>query len=237
MDESLQRVELLIGTERLKILAQKRIILFGVGGVGSWCAEALIRSGIEQLTIVDFDRVAESNINRQLPANSQTIGKLKVEVLKEHFEKINPKVKLTALSKYYNEENSESFALGDYDYIIDAIDSVKDKAHLLITATKTNAQVFSSMGAALKIDPTKIKVTEFWKVQGDALARALRQYFKKNGEMPVRKFKCVYSEERLKNQIEHKANGTLMHVTASFGLVLASLVIEDIITRNPDDTE
>ncbi|MDL2223015.1 tRNA threonylcarbamoyladenosine dehydratase [Bacteroidales bacterium OttesenSCG-928-M11] len=229
MLERLQRVELLIGTERLKMLSQKRVIVFGVGGVGSWCAESLIRSGIKYLTIVDFDRVAESNINRQLPANTQTIGQLKVDVLKKHFEAINPQAIVTTMDNYYSAETSEIFHLENYDYIIDAIDSVKDKAHLLYTASKTQAKIYSSMGAALKMDPTKIKTAEFWKVQGDPLARALRHYFKQN-EKPLRKFQCVYSEERLKNQIEHKANGTLMHITASFGLILASLVIKDIVS-------
>lgn len=226
MDNIFQRVELLTGKEGLERLSQVRVILFGAGGVGSWCAESLIRSGIKQLTIVDFDQVAVSNINRQLPANTTTIGRAKVEVLKEYFAKINPEAEVTALEMHYNEETSSLFRLEDYDYIIDAIDSVKDKIHLIRTACHTHATLFSSMGAALKMDPTQVRVAEFWKVQGDPLARALRQRFKKEGK-PSRKFLCVYSEERLKNQIEAQANGTLMQVTATFGLTLTSLLIKD----------
>ena len=229
MSEIFHRTELLLGSDFMKIIAQKKIILFGVGGVGSWCAESLIRTGVQQLTIVDSDVVVASNINRQLPATTLTIGKSKVDILKEHFLTINPSVEITALQNRYNAENSLSFALHEYDYIIDAIDSVKDKAHLIQTACKTNAKLYSSMGAALKQDPTLIRITEFWKVQVDPLARALRQQFKK-GEKPVKKFQCVYSEEKGENQIsvQSRTNGTVMHVTAAFGLTLASLVIRDI---------
>ncbi|MDR0427605.1 MAG: tRNA threonylcarbamoyladenosine dehydratase [Dysgonamonadaceae bacterium] len=225
-----QRTELLLGSEMMRLMAQKRIIIFGVGGVGSWCVESLVRSGFQNITMVDDDFVVESNFNRQLPANIQTIGCPKVQVLKNRFESINPQPAIKAVQRRYNEETSSSFELESYDYIIDAIDSVKDKAHLIVSATQTDATLFSSMGAALKMDLSRIKTTEFWKVQGDPLARALRQYFKKT-EKPSKKFQCVYSEERLFNQIPNKANGTLMHVTASFGLRLAGLLIHDLIEK------
>lgn len=223
-----QRTELLLGKEVMEAIASRKVIVFGVGGVGSWCAESLVRTGFRNLTIVDDDKVIESNINRQLPATIKTVGKSKVEVLKQHFLEINPDIQLTILTRRYHADSSESFALGSYDYVIDAIDSLKDKAHLIQSVCKTNAVLFSSMGAALKMDPSKIKTTEFWKVQGDPLARALRQYFKKD-ERPARKFQCVYSEERLHNKIPDKANGTLMHITATFGLFLTCLVVEDVI--------
>ncbi len=227
MNEIFHRTELLLGKEFMEIISQKKVILFGVGGVGSWCAESLIRTGLKNLTIVDSDVVVASNINRQLPATTLTIGKPKVDVLKEHFLTINPSTEITAIQNRYNAENSLSFSLHEYDYIIDAIDSVKDKAHLIQTACKTDAKIYSSMGAALKLDPTLIRIAEFWKVKGDPLARALRQQFKK-GEKPAKKFQCVYSEERRENRLSDRANGTVMHVTASFGLALASLVIQDI---------
>jgi Dinucleotide-utilizing enzymes involved in molybdopterin and thiamine biosynthesis family 1 len=222
-----QRTILLIGEENFLKISQKKVIVFGVGGVGSWCAESLVRSGIRYLTLVDYDVVAESNINRQLPANSLTIGRSKVEVLKEHFLSINPDVEITIAHQAYNSETAASFQLGTYDYVIDAIDSINDKSLLIRSACESGAVLFSSMGAALKSDSTKIKVNEFWKITYDPLARALRQRFKKDGK-PARKFQCVYSEERLKNQIPDKANGTLMHVTASFGLALAGMVIQDV---------
>ncbi|MCC8146428.1 MAG: tRNA threonylcarbamoyladenosine dehydratase [Bacteroidales bacterium] len=222
-----ERAELLLGKDLMHLLTQKKIILFGVGGVGSWCVESLVRTGFQNLTLVDDDVVMESNINRQLPASIKTLGQPKVEVLRQRFRDINPDINLLTLQKRYTEETSSEFELETYDYIIDAIDSVKDKAHLIQSACKTDAVFYSSMGAALKMDPGKIKVGEFWKVQGDPLARALRQYFRKT-QKPVKKFQCVFSEERLQNQIPDKANGTVMHVTASFGLRLAGLVVNHL---------
>ena len=131
-------------------IASKRVIIFGVGGVGSWCAESLIRSGIRHLTIVDSDRVCITNINRQLMATARTVGQVKVDVLKERLLSINPKADITALQQIFTEETADSFDIGSYDYIIDAIDSLKDKALLIMMATRTKARFYSSMGAALK---------------------------------------------------------------------------------------
>ena len=254
-----RRNELLLGGETMERIAQKRVIIFGVGGVGSWCAESLVRSGIRQLTIVDSDLVCITNINRQLMATMLTMGQVKVEALKERLLTINPSAEITALQKIFTQETAEEFALDSYDYIIDAIDSLKDKAALILLACQTKAKFFSSMGAALKMDPTRIRVTEFWKVQGDPLARALRKKFKSRGEFPKRKFQCVYSDELLENKghnatcgteqcmcpkaklgpgdpslLNHEwcsskaqINGTLAHITAIFGFMLAGLVIQD----------
>ena len=221
-------------------LASLRVIIVGVGGVGSWCAESLVRSGIKHLTIVDADVVCTSNINRQLMATTLTIGQPKVEALRERLLSINPHAEIKALQQVFNEETASSFGLDDYDYIIDAIDSLKDKALLIRLATQTEATFFSSMGAALKLDPARIRVAEFWKVEGDPLARALRKRFKRDGLYPQRKFLCVYSDELLQNQGEsneqsdlfYKAqtNGTLAHITAIFGFTLASLVVQDAIS-------
>ena len=187
-DQIFGRFELLMGAETVERIGQKRVILFGVGGVGSWCAESLVRSGVCHLTIVDSDCVCTSNINRQLMATTKTVGQPKVDVLKERLLSINPSAEITALQKVFNEESASEFELDSYDYIIDAIDSLKDKALLILMATRTKAKLFSSMGAALKLDPTRIKITEFWKVKGDPLARALRKKFKHLGEYPKRKF-------------------------------------------------
>jgi tRNA A37 threonylcarbamoyladenosine dehydratase len=216
-------------------IAQKRVIIFVVCGVGSWCAESLVRSGIHQLTIVDSDRVCITNINRQLMATTKTIGQVKVDALKERLLTINPEAEITALQKIFTQETAEEFNLDSYDYIIDAIDSLKDKALLILMACRTKAKFFSSMGAALKMDPTRIRVTEFWKVQGDPLARALRKKFKSQQQFPKRKFQCVYSDELLSNRGQHaacdtesRANGTMVHITAIFGLMLGGLVLSDI---------
>jgi tRNA A37 threonylcarbamoyladenosine dehydratase len=233
MDSAIfRRNELLLGGETMERIAQKRVIIFGVGGVGSWCAESLVRSGISRLTIVDSDCVSVTNINRQLMATTKTVGQVKVDALKERLLSINPKAEITALQQVFSEETAESFQLDTYDYIIDAIDSLKDKATLILLACQQHAKLFSSMGAALKLDPTRIKVTEFWKVKGDPLARALRNRFKKDKTFPKRKFLCIYSDELLKNQMpvdpEDRGNGSIVHITAIFGLMLAGLVIQDI---------
>jgi len=230
------RAALLLGSDALVRLANKRVLLVGIGGVGSWCAEGLVRSGIHRLTIVDADRVCMSNVNRQLMATTKTVGQVKVEALKTHLLEINPEADIEALQRTYTDETVASFHLESYDYIIDAIDSLKDKASLILRATATNAVFFSSMGAALKRDATKIQIAEFWKVKGDPLARALRQRFKKTGVFPRRKFSCVFSEERLQNKdkgIEgENANGSLVHVTAVFGFMLAGMVLDDILKES-----
>lgn len=181
-------------------MANARVIIFGVGGVGSWCAEGLVRSGITHLTIVDSDRVAVSNINRQLMATTKTVGKVKVEALKERLLDINPYAEITTLQKIYSEENYQEFELDSYDYIIDAVDSLKDKASLILRACETNATFFSSMGAALKVDPTRIKVAEFWDVNGCPLGAALRKKLKRAKTYPAHKFLCVYDDEVLENK-------------------------------------
>ena len=199
-----QRTELLLGKSFIEKASEKRVIIFGIGGVGSWCAESLIRSGIRHLTIVDSDRVCVTNVNRQLMATTKTVGKVKTDVLKDRLLEINPTAEITALQKIYSPETSASFELDNYDFIIDGIDSLSNKLHLIQTATKTSATFFSSMGAALKMDPTRIKVTEFWKVQGCPLGAALRNRLKKMGGTS-KKFMCVYSDELLTNQGENAA--------------------------------
>ena len=222
-----RRSELLLGDEAMSRIAEKRVIIFGVGGVGSWCAESLVRSGIRHLTIVDSDSVCASNINRQLMATTETVGCVKVDVLRERLLTINPAAEITAIHEFFTAETADSFHLDTYDYIIDAIDSLKDKALLILMATQTDAKLFSSMGAALKLDPKRIKVDEFWKIQGDPLARVLRKRFKREGQYPSRKFQCVYSDELIEPQGEGK--GSIVHITAIFGFMLAGLVIQDIV--------
>jgi tRNA A37 threonylcarbamoyladenosine dehydratase len=254
-----QRTELLFGEEKMDRIAQKKVIIFGIGGVGSWCAESLIRTGIRHLTIVDSDRVCITNINRQLHATTQTVGEVKTEALKKRLLEINPSAEIVALQKVYEPENSDSFELDSYDYIIDAIDSLKNKIDLIRKATRTNAVFFSSMGASLKLDPTKIRVAEFWKVKGCPLGALIRKKIRK-GDLPGKEFMCIYSEELLENKgggsscgtekclcpktinapgdpdlADHEwcsqkaiVNGTVAHITAIYGFMLAGLVIQDI---------
>jgi len=201
------RTELLYGQEKMQRIASAKVIIFGIGGVGSWCAESLIRSGIRYLTIVDSDRICITNVNRQLHATMTTVGEVKTDALKKRLLEINPNAEISAIQKIYHAENRDSFKLDEYDYIIDAIDSLSNKVDLIQAATRTEAVFLSSMGAALKIDPTKIQVAEFWKVKGDPLAACIRRILRK-GEMPAKKFQCVYSEEVLKNKGVNKSCGT-----------------------------
>ena len=230
-NESFSRLQLLVGRQQLERLASARVIIFGVGGVGSWCAEALVRSGICHLTIVDSDVVVPSNINRQLMATTATVGQPKVDVLAQRLRLINPEADIRAVVNRYNADTSDSFCLGDYDYVIDAIDSLADKALLIHSVTLLpDTQLFSSMGAARKMDPTAITVSEFNKVHSDPLARALRQTFKRTGMFPARKFMCVWSSEVLPNAepSTERINGTVAHITITFGVMLASMVIKHI---------
>lgn len=237
------RTQLLLGPEAMQRLSTCHVAVFGVGGVGSWAAEALIRTGLGHLTIVDADRVSPTNINRQSEALQSTVGEVKVESMRSQLLNINPEADITAIDKVYTASTAEDFNLEEYDYIIDAIDSLSDKALLILNTTSCHhPRLFSSMGAALKLDPTKISVAEFWKVQGCPLAAALRRRFRKSGEMPRRKFPCVYSPELLTNRGEvpedftdpaqaygkRSVNGSLCHITAIFGMTLAGLVIEKI---------
>ena len=245
------RTTLLLGESAMERIARQRVILFGVGGVGSWCAESLIRSGIQHLTLVDSDRVNASNLNRQLQATTNTIGQLKVVVLKERLLTINPDADIIAIPEIYSAENADTFHLETYDIVIDAIDSLTPKAHLIFHATSLPVLFFSSMGSALKMDPTKIRVDEFWKVTYCPLARSLRKKFKHWQKFPARKFLCVHSPEVLTNAGEtnaedntpdefHKVqvNGTIAHITAIFGFTLAGLAVEAIRTmkRGGDET-
>ena len=234
--EIFNRQSLLLGEEAMEAIGSKRVIIFGVGGVGSWCAESLVRSGIRHLTIVDNDRVCITNVNRQLQATTKTVGMVKVDVLRDRLLEINPDAQINAVQEIYSEENDAQFHLNEYDYIIDAIDSLEHKTNLILSATNCNGKLFSAMGAAFKMDPSKIQTAEFWKVQGCPLARALRQRFKRSGKFPKKKFHCVFSPELLSNKgtfvadgTQVKANGTVSYITAIFGFTIAGLVIQDIV--------
>lgn len=254
-DGIFRRSELLLGKAFMDRIANVRVLIFGVGGVGSWCAESLVRSGVRHLTIVDSDCVSVSNVNRQLMATCKTVGQIKVDVLKQRLLEINPSAEIEALQMIYDAETADSFHVEDFDYVVDAIDSLDNKARLILQATrlwKENGRpVFmSSMGAALRMDPLKVASSEFWDIKGDALARALRNKFKRMKEFPAKKFRCVYSEEVPMPNLgideppvqegefpavqdtwstrKAQINGSLVQVTATFGLVLSSIILKDI---------
>lgn len=231
----LSRAQLLLGDEGMRRLASARILLVGVGGVGSWCAEGLVRSGIRQLTLVDGDQVVPSNVNRQLMALPGTVGQLKVEALKAHLLAVAPDAEIIARAERFNAETAESFDLESFDVIVDAIDSLKDKAELILRATAAeHPRLYSSMGAALKVDPRRIRVAEFWDVRGCPLGAALRKKLRKAKTLPSRPFPCVYGDELRENrgsqdEIQGNVNGTLLPITGIFGFTLAGLIIQDLV--------
>lgn len=202
------RTELLLGDDVMKALDGTRVIIFGVGGVGSWCAEGLVRSGVKHLTIVDSDRICITNVNRQVMAKVKTVGQVKVDALRDHLLEINPKAEIEAVQRIYCEETADSFDLDSYDYVIDAVDSLKDKALLILRGSASKARFYCSLGAALKTNPLKIKVAEFWEVRGCPLGAALRKKLKRAGTFPAKKFLCVYDDEVLPNRGHCQSCGT-----------------------------
>lgn len=216
--ETFSRSKDALGKKAFELIARMKIAIFGVGGVGSWAAEALVRTGATNITIVDFDTIAPSNVNRQSHATEKTIGMKKVNALAARLKEINSKARINAICERFP---SPAITLCEFDFIIDAIDSVKDKAELIISARQANIPIVSSMGAALRFDPTKVSVKAFKKIEGDALAKALRREFRLR-EFYDRSFACAVSSEI---PVKRETRASLMTVTAAFGMALASEAI------------
>lgn len=233
----LARTELLLGAQAMTAISKARVLIVGTGGVGGWCAETLVRSGVQHLGLVDSDRVVPSNVNRQVMATPATVGEFKVEALRRLLLALNPTAEIDAHVQRF--EPGTPFDFAPFDFVVDAIDSVACKADLIRRALDVpHVVLFSSMGAARRRDPLRIRTSTFDKVVGDGLARALRARFKKDGAWPCRKFTCVWSDEPACENLgkpsadDPNANGTVMHVTASFGLALAGRVIDEITRRS-----
>ena len=238
-DEFLSRSKMFFGDDGFEAVSSARIAVFGVGGVGGWCVESLVRTGVGHILIVDPDTVAPSNANRQIMADVQSVGELKVEVLKKRLLAVNPFLDIEACPRRYSADNADSFELGRFDCVIDAIDSLDDKMDLILrTTAEARPALFSSMGAAFRTDALAVRKSEFWKVEADALARALRSRFRKEGRFPGKKFQCVYSKEPARRNnaaagaAQTRAYASLCHVTAVFGFALASLAIDEIVRRS-----
>lgn len=221
-----ERTETLLGKEWMNRLKQLHVAVYGLGGVGGWCCEALVRSGVGKLTIIDDDIVQPSNLNRQCCATAKTIGMKKADAMKSRLLEINPDADITAVF--------ERFVPGMHpvvcDVIVDAIDSVDCKFALILEAKIAGIEIVSSLGAAKRLDPTKVELKRFSKVEGDALARALRQRIKelaKRSPTPLPKidFLCAVSSE---TPAPIASLGSMMPVTAAFGLVLASAVVDGV---------
>ncbi|MDR1588181.1 MAG: epoxyqueuosine reductase QueH, partial [Treponema sp.] len=243
-----QRLSILTGTELVEKLAALRVIIFGLGGVGSWCAEALVRSGVGKIDIIDSDAVCVTNVNRQVQATSRTVGLPKAAALKERLLEINPDCEVSARDMVFSRESAAGFNIEGADYVIDAIDSLTHKLDLIEIAHAAGVTFFSSMGMAQKMDPTRLKTAGIWETEGCPLARLVRQGLRKRGFSGS--FTVVYSGERLPLHSGAGAacgsarclctgkgvewcsskkviNGSAVTVTAGAGMILASLVLRD----------
>lgn len=228
VEERLERTAALLGEDALGRLGGAKVLVVGVGGVGGWCAEALARTGIGSITLMDDDTVAPSNLNRQCPALVSTLGQSKVEAMKSRIAAISGDIEVFADSRRYAAD-SDYRELAGLDVVIDAIDSVDCKAALILNAFEAGVPVISSMGAAFRLDPTRVKVTRFDKVNGDALAKALRARFRRTGRWPG-KFECVWSDEP-KVHCASGGKGSVMSVTATFGMFLAAAAVRTIVKK------
>lgn len=224
---------MILGENSTDILSQKKVILFGLGGVGSYVAEALARAGIGSITVVDNDTVSVTNLNRQLCALHSTVGRPKTDVVKERILDINPQCKVTALEKFCLPENSDEFMLGDYDYIADAIDTVSAKIDLAVKSQQLGVPMISCMGTGNKLDPTRFAVSDIYKTSGCPLCRVMRSELRKRG---VKGLNVVWSpEEPVKpaqtNEESGKRQtpGSLPFVPAAAGLIMAGKIILDLI--------
>ena len=242
------RTQLLLGESAMQELANKRVAVFGIGGVGGYACEALVRSGIGAFDLIDDDKVCLTNLNRQIIATRKTVGKYKTEVMKERMLEINPNVDVRIHNCFFLPENADKFPFDEYDYIIDAVDTVTAKISIIMKANELGIPVISSMGAGNKLDPTAFRVADIYKTRVCPLAKVMRRELKKRG---VKKLKVVYSEEQPTRPIEdmsiscrtncicppgaeHKCTerrdipGSVAFVPSVVGLIIAGEVIKDI---------
>ncbi len=219
---------MLIGKENLEKLKNSRVAVFGIGGVGSYTVEALARSGVGTLELIDNDTVNITNINRQLIAFHSTVGKYKVDCAQERILDINPDVKVNTCKTFYLPENANEFDFSNYDYIVDAIDTVTAKIDIIVRAEKLGIPVISSMGTGNKLDPTQFEVTDIYKTEACPLARVMRRELKARN---VKKLKVVYSKEKpVKNNCEDgkPIPASIAFVPSVAGLIIAGEVIKDL---------
>ncbi len=236
INEQFERTRLLLGDDGMKKLKNCRVAVFGVGGVGGHLAEALVRSGVGEIDLIDDDTVSVSNINRQAIATLSTVGKVKVEAAKEKFLDINAECKINTHQKFFTPETADDFDFSQYDYVADAIDTVIGKIELVMRCNAAGVPIISSMGAGNKLDPTKFEVTDIHKTETCPLARVMRRELKKRG---IKKLKVVYSKEPAITPlelVEEKGNhqkrqtpGSIAFVPSVAGLIMAGEIIKDLI--------
>ena len=230
VENQFERTALLLGKASVERLARKRVAVFGVGGVGGFVCEGLVRAGIGAIDIVDKDIVALSNINRQLIALHSTVGKNKVDVLEERLKDINKDLIIKKYKCFFLPETSDTFDFREYDYVVDAIDTVTGKIELILKAKEAGVPIISAMGAGNKLDPTAFQVSDIYKTSVCPLARVMRRELKKRG---VEKLKVVYSkEEPIKPQFEEGEEvvpGSVSFVPPALGLIIAGEIVKDLI--------
>lgn len=224
MSDLFERTELLLGNTAVNHLSQAHVAVFGVGGVGGYVCEALARSGLGSITIVDRDKVSRSNINRQIIALNSTVGRAKVDVMKDRLKDINPDIRIDAREMFFLPENADEFDFSQYDYVVDAVDTVTAKLTIIESAKAAGVPVISSMGAGNKLNPTEFKVADISKTSVCPLARVMRRELKQRNITDV---KCVYSTEE---SIEHAGEniGSVAWVPSVAGLIIAGEVIKDL---------
>lgn len=224
MTERFIRTEKLIGKDNLEKLKNSHIAVFGIGGVGGYVTEALIRSGVGKIDIIDNDTVSESNINRQIIATTDKIGQYKVDVMKERILKINPQAEVNAYNTLYLPQTADMFDFTKYTYVIDAVDNVTAKIELVLRANATDTPIISSMGTGNKLDPTMFCVSDIYKTEVCPLAKVMRYELKKRG---IKKLKVVYSKE--KPVTKQRPPASISFVPSVAGMIIASEVVKDII--------
>lgn len=224
MGSEFERTEYLLGHDNIEHLNHCRVAVFGIGGVGGHAAEALVRSGIGTIDLIDNDVVSKSNINRQIVALHSTIGKSKVEVMKDRVLDINPHVVVNTYNEFFSTENANKFDFSSYDYIVDAIDTVTGKIELVVRAKESGTKIISSMGAGNKLDPTAFLVSDIYKTSVCPLARVMRRELKSRG---IDKLKVVYSKEQPLTNGE-RVPGSTAFVPSVVGLIIAGEVIKDL---------
>ncbi|NLT14192.1 MAG: tRNA threonylcarbamoyladenosine dehydratase [Clostridiales bacterium] len=234
MPDQFSRTRMLLGDEAIRRLNQSRVILFGVGGVGSFAAEALARAGIGRIALVDNDVVSLTNLNRQLIALHSTMGQKKVNVMKQRINDINPDAEVTAYDVFLSADTAENFDFSSYDYVLDAIDTVSAKLILADLCRKAGIPLISSMGTGNKLDPTQLCVTDIYRTSGDPLARIMRRELKKQG---ILKLKVVCSKEEPVKPVfgleetttRRSVPGSISFVPPAAGMILAGECIKDLL--------
>lgn len=220
------RTKMLLGEKGVEKLKSAHVAVFGVGGVGGFCVEALARAGVGKITLIDSDTVSPSNINRQIIATTKTVGRYKTEVARERIKEINPDCAVECHNIFYSEENTGGIELSDFDYVIDAIDSVRAKLFLIESATKSGVRIISSMGTGNKLDPTRFTVTDISKTHTCPLAKVIRTELKKRG---INRLKVLFSDEQPMKPSAERVPGSVSFVPSVAGLVIGGEVIKDIV--------